>query len=441
MKSLNFYLVTDTHYFEPSLGASGKGYDEYMKSEQMCLAENANIVKATFREIANDSDVDIVLIAGDLTKNGEKESHRGFKKELYKLRDAGKRIYVITARHDFNDSPRGYKNDGFVPVEGTSRFELSELYDDFGYKDAIAFDEISLSYVAELCDGVRLLAINCDGQSEKEKGSIDENLMGWIEKQAKKAKEDNCFMFAMNHYPIIPSVPVFDLVGDAKLKNWRSVAEVFPEWGINLIFTGHMHIQSVNEYINKNGKKFYDVCTSALVGSPGKYRRIEITEDKQVKIASKDIPSFDWDLGGLSPREYLDKRFYSMIQHKINRALSGKGAKAAARKIFNTITLKSAGRLLFIKVPKQLRDEKLADVVAEIGVSIFAGDMPYKKGDPKGELIIKALKRFKPIIKFAEKKIIKNDNITDLTEMLLTSVGKAGVYSDNDTVFNLQDTK
>lgn len=437
MKSLNFYLVTDTHYFEPSLGASGKGYDEYMKGEQMCLAENADIVKAAFREIANDSDADIVLIAGDLTKNGEKESHKGFIKELYKLRDAGRKVYVITARHDFNDSPRGYRNDGFVPVEGTSRSELYELYRDFGYSDAIAFDEKSFSYVAEISKGVRLLAINCDGQSEKEKGSIDENLMKWIEKQAKKAKDDNCFMFAMNHYPIIPSVPIFDLVGDAKLKNWRTVAEVFPEWGINLVFTGHMHIQSVNEYINKNGKKFYDVCTSALVGSPGKYRKIEIAEDRHVKIESKDIPSFDWDLGGLSPREYLDKRFHSMIQYKINRALSGKGIKAAAGKVINKMTLKSTGRLLFIKVPKELQGEKLLDVAAEIGVSIFAGDMPYKEGNPKGELIIKGLKRFKPIIKIAEKRIIKNDNITDLADVLLRSVGKAGELSDNDTIIKL----
>lgn len=437
MKSLKFYLVTDTHYFEPSLGTSGKGYDEYMKGEQMCLAENAEIVKATFREIANDSDVDIVLMPGDLSKDGEKESHKGFIKELYKLSDAGKKVFVLTARHDFNDNPRGYKNDGFVPVLGTSREELYDLYRDFGYSEAIAFDEKSLSYVAEIADGVRLLAINCDGQSKEEKGSIDESLMKWIEEQAKKAKEDNCFMFAMNHYPIIPPVPVFDLVGDAKLKNWRSVAEAFPEWGINLVFTGHMHIQSVNEYINKNGKRFYDVCTSALVGSPGKYRRIEITEDKQVKIESKDIPVFDWDLGGLSPREYLDKRFHSMIQYKINRALSGKGIKAKAGEIINRMTLKSAGRLLFIKVPKELRDEKLLDVVAEIGVSIFAGDMPYKEGNPKGELIIKGLKRLNPIIKLVEKKVIKNDNITDLTDVLLRSVGKAGEFSDNNTTIKL----
>lgn len=437
MKSLKFYLVTDTHYFEPSLGASGKGYDEYMRGEQMCLAENAEIVKAAFREIAADSDVNIVLMAGDLTKNGEKESHKGFIRELYKLRDAGKRIYVITARHDFNDSPRGYKNDGFVPVPGTSRDELYDLYRDFGYSDAIAFDEQSLSYVAQLSDGVRLLAINCDGQSEKEKGSIDDRLMDWIKEQAKKAKEDNCLMFAINHYPIIPPVPVFDLVGDAKLKNWREAAETLADIGVNLVFTGHMHIQSVNEYISKNGKRFYDVCTSALVGSPGKYRRVEITADKEVKIESKDIPLFDWDLGGLSPREYLDKRFFSMIQYEINRALSGKGIKAKAGKIVNKMTLKKAGRLLFIKVPKELRDEKLLDVIAEIGVSIFVGDMPYKEGNPKGELIIKALKRYKPIIKLVQKKVIKNDNITDLTDMLLRSVGKAGEFSDNDTAIRL----
>lgn len=430
-------MLTDTHYFEPSLGASGKGYDEYMKGEQICLAENAGIVRATFEKIAADGGVGIVIIAGDLTKNGEKESHKGFIKELYKLRDAGKKVYVITARHDFNDSPRGYKNDGFVPVEGTSRSELFGLYRDFGYSDAIAFDETSLSYVAQLGEGVRLLAINCDGESGKEAGSIDDRLMDWIKEQAKKAKDDNCLMFAMNHYPIIPSVPVFSLVGDAKLKNWREAAETLADIGVNLVFTGHMHIQSVNEYINKNGKRFYDVCTSALVGSPGKYRKVEISEDKKVKIETLDVPDFDWDLSGLSAGEYFDRRFDSMIRNKLNGALSGKGVKAALGKVLNSMTLKGAGRLLFIKVPKPIAGTKITDFASEIGISIFAGDMPYKEGNPKGELIIKALKRLKPVIKFAERKLAKGGEPLDLTQMLLASVGKAGEFSDNDTTIRL----
>ena len=43
MTGISFYLLTDTHYFEPSLGASGKGYDEYMKGEQCALRKLTNL--------------------------------------------------------------------------------------------------------------------------------------------------------------------------------------------------------------------------------------------------------------------------------------------------------------------------------------------------------------------------------------------------------------
>ncbi len=437
MTDFSFYLLTDTHYFEPSLGASGKGYDEYMKGEQMCLAESSAILKATFEKIAEDKDTDFVIIPGDLTKNGEKESHKGFLRELYKLREKGKKIYIITARHDFNDSPRGYKNDGFVPVEGTKRLELPELYKDFGYGEAIAFDKRTHSYVAQLKKDVRLLAINCDADTYEERGSIDGQLMQWIKKQASDAKKDGCFMFAINHYPVIPSVPVFDLVEDAKLKKWKETAEALPDLGINIIFTGHMHIQSVNEYINKNGKKLYDICTSALVGSPAVYRRVSISQEGSLSIKTLAVPDFEWDLNSLTPRQYFDKRFSSMIQHRINKALSGKGIKAVGRRMFNFLKLKHVGGLLFIKVPKRLKEQRLADFVSEIGISIFAGDMPYIEGTPQGNLIKNTLKRTKPVIKLFEHKLRKEGKALDLTQMLLSTVGKTGRYSDNDTVIKL----
>ena len=39
MENLKFYLLTDTHYFEESLGASGKAYEEYMKTEAFYLKD------------------------------------------------------------------------------------------------------------------------------------------------------------------------------------------------------------------------------------------------------------------------------------------------------------------------------------------------------------------------------------------------------------------
>ena len=83
MKPISFYLLTDTHYFETSLGASGAAYDEYMKREQYFMAESSDIVKTVFAKLAEDKSIETVIIPGDLSKNGEIESHKSFVKELY----------------------------------------------------------------------------------------------------------------------------------------------------------------------------------------------------------------------------------------------------------------------------------------------------------------------------------------------------------------------
>ncbi|MBQ4625927.1 MAG: metallophosphoesterase, partial [Clostridia bacterium] len=233
---MKFYLVTDTHYFEPSLGASGKAFEEYMQREQYFMAESSDIVKAVFAEIARDKETELVIIPGDLSKNGEAESHKSFVKELKKLKEAGKRVYVITAGHDYNESSRAFVNDERIDVEGTEFKELYNLYYEFGYSQALAVDESTLSYVAEIEKDVRLLAINCDSEGNP-KGAVDERLSEWIKLQLDDAKAAGSSVIAICHYPIIPPVPVFDLVGDAKIKDWRKVASLLADNGVGLVLT------------------------------------------------------------------------------------------------------------------------------------------------------------------------------------------------------------
>ena len=141
MKPINFYLVTDTHYFESKLGAGGEAFEKNMVTEQYFVKESHAIVNSVFDKIIEDKETEIVIIPGDLVKNGEKESHNSFIKELYRLKENGKRVYVITAGHDYNDSAYILKDDGRVPVEGTDFDDLCEMYSDFGYADVIALDE------------------------------------------------------------------------------------------------------------------------------------------------------------------------------------------------------------------------------------------------------------------------------------------------------------
>lgn len=439
MYPVNFYLVTDTHYFEPSLGARGKAFEEYMQREQYFMAESSDIVRGVFSQIAEDKETELVIIPGDLSKNGEIESHKSFVKELKKLKESGKRIYVITAGHDYNEHSRAFANDERIEVEGTEFKELYNLYYEFGYSEALAVDESTLSYVAEIEKGVRLLAINCDSDGNP-KGAVDERLSDWIKLQLDDAKKENCSVIAICHYPIIPCVPVFELVGDAKIKNWRKVASLLADNGVKLVLTGHMHIQSINEFVTEKGNRLVDVCTSCLTGSPAKYRKILIDGDK-MKIESLDVP-YCGGVEGNSSQEIFDNQFKYSIINKINGILSGgKGAagllKKLGKKFVNNITLSGLGRILFIRVDKSIRNRKFIDFAGNLGVKIFAGDQPCVEGTPEYEAIAKALKRFSFILKKVEPKLSKNGVEINLKVMLLNTIGNNKGFSDNNGVIKL----
>lgn len=442
MKPVSFYLLTDTHYFENELGAEGKAFEHYMRTEQYFMKESSAITKSTFARLSEDKATDIVIIPGDLSKNGELESHKSFIKELNKLKESGKRIFVITAGHDYGEYSYGYKNDERIEVAGTDFNQLCNMYHDFGYGDAIAFDEPTHSYVAQITDGVRMLAICCDSPNQP-KGAMDERLMAWAQKQLDKAKADDCSVFAICHYPIIPSVPVFDLVGDAHIKSWRSVASFLADNGVELVLTGHMHIQSINEFYSEKGNRLIDICTACLVGSPAKYRKITIDKSSTLKVQTIDVEDFGWDMNGLTAQEYFYKQFAYSIINRVRNALSGgegvvKHLKAFARKRYETLTLGTIQRLFFIKNDKSLNDKKLIDFVGEIGVSIFLGNGPHTEGTPVYNFISGILKRFSFIIKRVQPKLEKDGIKVDLHNMVLNTIANNKGYSDNNAEFKLK---
>ena len=434
MNPIKFYLLTDTHYFEKSLGAEGKAFENYMSREQYFMKESGTIVESVFNKIADDNDTDIVIIPGDLTKNGEKESHKSFIKQLYKLKESGKKIYVITAGHDYNEHSFAFKNDKRIEVEGTDFADLYDMYYDFGYSEALDFDKRTHSYIAQIADGVRMLAINCDSY-QNPKGTMDDELISWAKIQLDKAKEDGCSVFAICHYPIIPSVPVFDLVGDAKIKEWRKVASFLADNGVELILTGHMHIQSINEFYSESGNRLIDICTSCLVGSPAKYRKITVDENSVIKAESITVDCFE--------QEFFDKQFGQAIVNRVSNALSGgkgivKHLKKLGTKIYNKATLGTLSKVLWIKIDKSLKKKKLTDLVAEIGLAIFIGDQPYVEGTPEHDMFRRVFKRFNFIIKKVEPKLSKNGVKIDLTEMIMNTIGNNKGYSDNNAEFKLK---
>lgn len=444
MTPLKFYLIADTHYFENSLGAYGKEYDEFMRFEQKCFAETECIDKAVFKYLCDAKEADIVLIAGDLVFNGEKESHKGFLKLLNELKLSGKKIYVITADHDFKENPFAFNDTGKITPEGTSRDELYDLYYEFGFKDAIAVDKKHLSYVAQLSDGVRLLALNND---YTDKRTFDDEQLEWILKQAKQAQKDGQMMFAMNHYPLLPGQPILSIVPAATQKDAPKVTNMLADNGVHLVFTGHMHNQSINEKVTPSGNKIFDVCTGSVIASPSVIRLVEIVDKNTIRIKTLPAPDFNWKgLNGKTCSEYLDGIFDSMILNMISDMRYhpesllrrfGAGDKKKLYPIVKSVgkrldkyTVGKVCRILMVKCPPEIKDMQVKDYATELVRGVFAGNQTFREGTPKGDVFLRALKRLNPILKKIHLKNTEGKAV-ELFDILKNSAGNYGMSDYN----------
>lgn len=418
MQNLNFYLVTDTHFFDPSFKRSGAAYEKRSISDQKCVAETPAIIDAGFKQIADDKETNIILIPGDLVYRGEYQSHIGLRNRLYKLKEQGKKIYLITARHDYDDNDSfEFDGDKMLPVKAMPRDELRDFYKDFGFDGAISEHKESMSYVAQLADGIRLLALNCDGDCKDFKGLWD-NQMKWALEQIEDAHRTGNYIFAMTHYPLLPFSPIMNLISDSHLTDWEKRANQFADAGLDLIFTGHMHAQAVTEYVTENGNKITDIQTGCFVGCPCAYRKVTI-KDSTADIKSYTINDFDYDKQGKSAKEYFQWRFDRMIDYKMKEILP-----KPAMKILNKLTVKKICNLLWFNPDKSIQNILAKDLGIELVRNIFIGNEPYVKGTAVYEAFEKLLNRLSLIIHIAEKKAGKKNKVLgDLKSFLLCTIG------------------
>lgn len=444
MKELKLFVITDTHYFKNSLGAYGKEYDRFMDFEQKCFAETQNINEAAFRYLEKSDEADIIIIAGDLSFNGEKESHKAFSALLRDFKEkTGKKIFVVTASHDCNENPFGFNENGRIAPEGTKFEEVYDFYRDFGYDEAIEFNREHMSYVAQLSDDVRLLVL-CNDTAQGNSREYDEEFLGWIEAQAKRAQADGKMMFAMEHYPVLGGQPLLDLIGDARQKGSKKLVETLADNGVHLIFTGHMHNQSINVVETEKGNKFYDVCTGSLIGCPAFMRLVTIKDEETVEIKSIPVPEFEWEKNGRTGEEYLQDQFDRMIKTMVSaiehdperfcgkigmkfKPAMDKPMRILGRKI-STVTLGTLGKLLFVKVDKSIKNVKFSEFAIDLVRSIFVGNQPYVEGTPEGDMLLSLFRKVKPFIKTLKG---SQGEEYDFYELMKHTVGNYGIDDYN----------
>lgn len=409
---LKIQFITDTHYYSRKGGTEGAAYDKAESKSQKIIKDTDLVLKAGFDMLCEDTSTDIVVLAGDTTRDGEIESHKEFIEMLRDLKKRGKRVYVITATHDFRDGgvADGYDGDETIQVPAVeNRHDLWDMYYEFGPNEAIATFEKSLCYVVQLAPGYRLFALN-DDTNDKEEGrgsGYSDECMEWILEQLKDAYDNDQYVIAMTHHPMIAPSPFYAIIGKGDMqRNHEVTREIFADHGLHCMLTGHTHVHDISVITSKKGNKFYDIACGAMAGCPPAMRNVTFDpakgEIRTDTILIKDVPGLDTN--GKPFDEYMKGFFFGMIReviwamgNDIDRlaemtpafSIPGEKVKKLAwiikpvGKLLNKLTFKKIWRLC--KKECGLKKEDIADIadnnvvdfILELIQNLYCGDSPY----------------------------------------------------------------
>lgn len=295
-QSLKLGVISDIHYLSERL------MDDTLAARQYVESTGRDIINvpSALDEVLTDyikSDIDILLITGDLTKDGERESHLDLSAKLKHLTDKGIRIFVIPGNHDINvPHPVRFSKNGSVPTENISPEDFSSIYSNCGYSSAIKRDSSSLSYVADIAENTWLLAIDACLYKEYTTttitaGRISPSTETWIMNILKEAKERNITIVSMMHHGLVEHISYQGMFFSQYLvDDYNRLAEMFADNGVKAIFTGHFHANDITRFTSSTSNEIYDIETGALCSFPYPYRFIELSPDGML-ISTKNIYS------------------------------------------------------------------------------------------------------------------------------------------------------
>ncbi|HEY1021302.1 MAG TPA: metallophosphoesterase [Flavisolibacter sp.] len=272
---------------------------------------------------------DLLLVPGDITKDGEQVSHRAVATYLEQLRSQGTKVFVIPGNHDLNNAKAAqFNGDGYVPLPRTQPADFVRIYQNFGYSRTDR-DPASLSYLAKPYDDLWILAIDANKYEEYgpegdvAAGRIKEATMSWLLQKLAEAKAANVTVFAMMHHNLVEHYTNQSVLDPGYvIDDWQAKVHALMDAGLKIIFTGHYHANDITTYTH-GGKSITDIQTGSLVTAPMPYRLITM-KNKKLDVETRHVTSLPVAMpGGVSFTQYsgqflsghLDNYFCQFLQN------------------------------------------------------------------------------------------------------------------------------
>ena len=384
---LRFALASDLHYSATEEVLEKTNDDPiFWYANRRCDMENESgwIIDEFLNQCAESDDVDFVLIAGDLANRGRTrpEDHYAVAEKLRAFEEkSGKQVYVINGNHDASE-------------EQETNFALfKKIYADFGYDRALTTREDDCSYTADLGSKYRLIALDSNHPTKSTEDGMTKEKLSWVKEQAELAKKDGRYPILMMHHNLLDHLPIQRVLSRNFIVKFHfTTAELFADWGIKTVFTGHEHCSDATVYTSALGNKIYDFTTTSLTMYPLEYRVMKFSDD-EIKYEARSVDKIDSEALRSTVEGYTDDMINAMnddlaayskgflkagVQYRLERSLSAEKMGIDEDAVYYDTVMYAVNKLRSLLSMPLCGENSLQAVAKEYGIDI--PDSSYKSG-------------------------------------------------------------
>lgn len=277
---------------------------------------------------------DGLIVTGDLSLNGEKNSHQELAARLETLVEAGVPVYVLPGNHDINNyNAARFAADEVLPTERVSPEEFEEIYKNCGFSAADSRDRASLSYMVKLNAGVWLFMLDAQQYADQNEflpyfvgGKLQDETYEWLEKLFRKCQKAGAVPLVAVHQNLALHNERFSS-GYTLFENDR-LGRLIADYGGEVCFSGHLHPQHIAAWTGPRGEQVWDVASGSLAVWPYLCGRLTVEPDGAGRAAYRyeaeptDLTA--WAAAqGLSDPAYRDFSAFGRAQFAQNSTSRG----------------------------------------------------------------------------------------------------------------------
>lgn len=285
-EDFNFFVAADTHFLSKKMYDDGETFQNLFQADDKLTFYSVELFESLIENIKLHKP-EFVIFLGDLTFSGSKQSHVDFAKKLTEIENDGINVFVIPGNHDImNKNAKYFFQDKTYSAEIITKEHFLNIYNEFGYKDALLKDSSSLSYLAAPSENIWFLMLDTTMEYPKTGGYIKETTLNWIEECYKLSINNNVKLIAVMHHSLIDHSKIIN--EDYTITNSKEAIEIFNKCNINLVLTGHIHIQDIKTLKIKD-YILYDIATSSLCVYPHQFGKIYYTKKNGFKYITEKL--------------------------------------------------------------------------------------------------------------------------------------------------------